>query len=180
MAKMKILLLILALAPFLFVSVEAQTNPSRASRQRSGCTLNGTYRVDVTNSDRLYSVVKNAQSSVPFGEQQQFFLDLSTRLTPPDILAIECAGRQVSVGSSRASKITYLADGRTRRERASDGSFINSRITLTGDALTFVSTGRAEDNVNVAFEALENGSRLRVTRRIYAKQLTEPIVIRTF
>ena len=180
MAKMKNFWMILAFAPFLFVSVDAQTNPSRASRQRSGCVLNGTYRVDVTNSDRLYSVVKNAQSTVPFGDQQQFFIDLTTRLTPPDILAIECAGRQVSVGSSRASKITYLADGRTRRESASDGSFVNSRITLTRDALTFVSSGRVEDNVNVAFEALEDGRRLRVTRRIYAKQLAEPIIIRTF
>ena len=183
---MKKLCMMLAFAPFLFVSVEAQTNPSRASRPRSAvvsrdkCVLNGTYRVDVTNSDRLYSVVRNAQSSVPFGEQQQFFMDLTTRLTPPDILAIECAGRQVSVGSSRASKITYLADGRTRREAGTDGSFVNSRITLTRDALTFVSTGRAEDNVNVAFEAFEDGRKLRVTRRIYAHQLTEPIVIRTF
>src|SRR5688572_28790624 len=112
MAKMKKLWMILALVTFLFVSVEAQTNSSRTTRGRSTCVLNGTYRVDVTNSDRLYSVVKSAQSSVPFGEQQQFFLDLSTRLTPPDILAFQCAGRQVSVGSSRASKITYLADGR--------------------------------------------------------------------
>jgi ketosteroid isomerase-like protein len=186
MAEMKKLWMIVAFAPFLFGSVEAQTNPSRAARLRSApasrdrCTLNGTYRVDPANSDRLYSVVRNAQSTVPFGDQQQFFIDLTTRLTPPDLLGIECIGRQVSVGSSRANKITYLADGKTRRETGTDGSLVNSRITLAGDALTFVSTGRAEDNVNIAFEALEGGRRLRVTRRIYAKQLTEPIVIRTF
>jgi hypothetical protein len=186
MAKIKKYFTVLAIAPFLFVTAEAQSNPSSSTRTRSAnvardrCVLNGTYRVDVPSSDKLYSVVKNAQSTVPFGEQQQFFIDLSTRLTPPDMLAIECIGRQVSVGSSRASKITYLADGKNRRDRLADGSFVNSRITLLGDSLSFVSTGRVEDNVNVAFDALDGGQRLRVTRKIYAKQLTEPIVIQTF
>ncbi len=141
--------------------------------------LHGTYRIDVTESDRLYSVVENARSSVPVRDQQQFFRDLSTRLTPPDMLAIECRGRRVTVGSSRAGKITYLADGMNRRERLSDGSFVSSKITLGVDSLTFVSSGKAENNVNVAFESLEDGRRLRVTRRIDAQQLPEPIVIQT-
>ena len=144
------------------------------------CALNGTYRIDVDQSDRLYSVVRSARSTVPFADQQQFFMDLSTRLTPPDMLAIECIGRRVSVGSSRSSKITYVADGRTRRERSAAGNFVNSRITLDNDSLTFVSTGNVEDNVNVAFESVDGGRRMSVTRRIYAKQLPEPIIIQTF
>ncbi|MEO6334429.1 MAG: hypothetical protein ABIO91_05530 [Pyrinomonadaceae bacterium] len=161
-------------------------NPSRvasganAALSQNQCVLNGTYRIDVDESDRLYSVVKNAQSTLPFADQQQFFMDLSTRLTPPDMLAIECRGRRVSVGSSRSSKITYLADGTNRRERMTDGSFVNSKITLGKDSLTFISVGKVEDNVNVSFESQEDGTRMSVTRRIYAKQLPEPIVIRTF
>lgn len=142
--------------------------------------LNGTYRVDVVHSDRLYSAVKSARSTVPFTEQQQFFMDLSTRLTPPDMLAIECKGDYVSVGSSRAGKITYLADGKNRRERLPNGGIVNSKVTLGNDSLTFISVGKIEDNVNVAFESLDDGRRLSVTRRIYAKQLLEPIVIQTF
>jgi hypothetical protein len=146
----------------------------------SQCVLNGTYRVDVVESDRLYTIVKNARSTVPFTDQQQFFMDLSTRLTPPDMLAIECKGAYVSVGSSRAGKITYLADGKNRTERLPNGGVVNSKVTLDRDSLTFVSVGKMEDNVNVAFESIDAGKRLGVTRRIYAKQLLEPIVIQTF
>lgn len=144
------------------------------------CRLNGAYRIDVVESDKLYSIVKDATSTVPFGEQQRFFLDLSTRLTPPDILAIECRGNRVTVGSSRAARVTYLADGRMRRERTPGGTFVNSKVELTGDSLTFISKGSAEDNVNVAFQSIDGGRRLRVTRELHAEQLTEPILIQTY
>ena len=49
----------------------------------AGGRLTGVYRIDTAASDRLYSVVAGASSNLPFGEQQRFFLDLSTRLTPP-------------------------------------------------------------------------------------------------
>ncbi|HEX2639840.1 MAG TPA: nuclear transport factor 2 family protein, partial [Pyrinomonadaceae bacterium] len=128
--------------------------------------------------DKLYSVVRGATSSVPFGDQQQFFMDLSVRLTPPDVIAIECRGKRVTVGSSRAAKAEFMADGRTRQERLPSGDIINSRIVLDRKALTFTSTGRADDRVNVAFQSLNDG-RLSVTRRIYAEQLSQPIIIRT-
>ncbi|HVF30805.1 MAG TPA: hypothetical protein VNA22_07540 [Pyrinomonadaceae bacterium] len=172
---------------FLFISwTGGQSDPRRPARSRTvqgadqTCVLNGTYRVDAANSDQLYSVVRDATSNVPFGDQQQFFMDLSTRLTPPDMLAIECRGQYVTVGSSRANKITYLADGKNRRERLADGGVVNSNVKLSSRSLTFLSTGRAEDNVNVTFESIEDGGRLRVSRRIYAKQLSEPIIIQTF
>jgi ketosteroid isomerase-like protein len=179
--KLKNYLTIIAiiLLAFAFAQPQSSLRPRRVATTNTPCVLNGTYRIDVTKSDRLYSVVRNAQSTVPFGEQQQFFLDLTTRLTPPDMLAIECRGRQVSVGSSRASKISYYADGKNRRERSADGSLVNSKITLTPSALTFVSVGKVEDNVNVAFQSLDEGRKMRVTRKIYAAQLTEPIIIQT-
>ena len=156
-----------------------QSTARQVSQSNRSCALAGTYRINVVDSDKLYSVVKDATSTVPFGDQQRFFMDLSTRLTPPDILAIECSGNQVSVASSRASKVTYLADGRTKRERGASGNFVNSRIEMKRDSLTFISTGDADDNVNVAFQSLDTGNRLSVTRRIYAAQLSEPIIIRT-
>ncbi|MEP6703524.1 MAG: hypothetical protein ABJB34_01845 [Acidobacteriota bacterium] len=187
MVKIKNLLTIIAALVCCLDFAHAQDrNGSRAAPapkaglSQDRCVLNGTYRIDVDESDRLYSVVKNAKSTLPFADQQQFFMDLSTRLTPPEMLAIECRGLRVSVSSSRSSKITYLADGANRRERMTDGSFVNSKITLGKDSLTFISVGKVEDNVNVAFESLADGTRMSVTRRIYAKQLPEPIVIQTF
>jgi len=159
--------------------VAGQSTTGQVSQSNRRCALAGTFRINVVESDKLYSVVKDATSTVPFGDQQRFFLDLSTRLTPPDILAIECSGNQVSVASSRASRVTYLADGRTKRERGASGNFVNSRIEMKRDSLTFISTGNADDNVNVAFRSLDAGNRLSVTRRIYAAQLAEPMIIRT-
>lgn len=162
-----------------FALVHAQPGPRTNSRGSvDDCALTGTYRIAVSDSDQLYSVVRNAQSTVPFADQQQFFMDLSTRLTPPDMLAIECSGKRVTVGSSRAAKITYLADGKNRRERLRNGSVVDSKISMSRNSLKFVSVGSVEDNVDVAFESM--GEQLLVTRRIYAKQLPEAIVIRTY
>lgn len=145
----------------------------------SACPLGGSYRINVAESDKLYSVVKDATSTIPFGDQQRFFMDLSTRLTPPDMLAIECLGTRVNVGSSRAPKITYLADGRTRREKGPSGNTVNSKVEMTGETLSFISQGVGEDNINVTFRSIDDGDRLRVVRRIYANELSDPIVIRT-
>lgn len=161
------------------IQAGAQTGSYGARAARPSCDFSGTYRINVPESDKLYSVVKDATSTVPFGDQQRFFMDLSTRLTPPDIVAIECNGTQVSVASSRAARLTYMADGRTRRERGASGNFVNSRIEMRNDTLAFISSGNADDNINVTFQSVDGGDRLRVTRRIYAVQLAEPIVIRT-
>lgn len=143
------------------------------------CPLAGAYRIDIESSDKLYSIVEGARSTVPFGDQQRFFMDLSTRLTPPDMLAIECRGRRVSIASSRSSRVTFTADGVSRRESRPGGAFVNSRVDLGHDSLTFTSDGKAEDNVNVSFQSLDNGQRLRVVRSIMSEQLDEPLVIET-
>jgi hypothetical protein len=160
-------------------AIPAASQTSRTPAAASGCPLQGSYRINVAESDKLYSVVKDATSTVAFGDQQRFFMDLSTRLTPPDMLAIECEGSRVNVGSSRAPRITYLADGRTRRERGVSGNFVNSKVEMTGGTLSFISRGVGEDNINVTFQSIAGGDRMRVVRRIYAHQLVDPVVIRT-
>ena len=171
------LLFVLVMAGVAAASAQKAGN-SRASAARP-CSFDGAYRIDVAASDELYSVVRGAASNVPFNDQQQFFWDLSVRLTPPDILAIECSGRLVSIGSSRSPKITFVADGTTRTERSPGGSMVRSRIDMSPETLTFTSSGKAADSVNVAFRSLDGGRRLEVTRRINAEQLVEPIVIRS-
>jgi ketosteroid isomerase-like protein len=72
-----------------------------------------------------------------------------------------------------------VADGVARTERAGDGHLVRSRVALEGERLVFTSSGRTEDNFSVVFTPFENGKRLRVTRRLSAEQLTEPVVIQT-
>lgn len=150
-----------------------------AERADAASSLNGVYRIDIGDSDKLYTVVAGASSNLPFGEQQRFFIDLAVRLTPPDLLAIERAGRRVTIGSSRAPRVTLLADGVVKTERSADGHLVRARASLEGSKLVFTSNGRTEDDFSVVFAPFDDGRRLRVTRRISADQLNEPVIIQT-
>ncbi len=113
------------------------------------------------------------------GEQQRFFIDLAVRLTPPDQLAIEQQGTRISFGSSRAPRMSFVADGVARNTRAPDGHFIRVQFSVENERLVFTSAGRTEDNFTVIIESIDNGKRLLVVRRIAAKALDQPLVIRT-
>ena len=94
------ILLAITLLVFCAATLSAQGARDRASRGvcSASSPLNGVYRINVESSDKLYSIIEGASSSVPYGEQQMFFNDLAVRLTPPDLLAIECRGSRVSLG----------------------------------------------------------------------------------
>ena len=175
---MSLLLILL----FFFNSAVSLT-PHQTSRARSAerSPVTGVYRIDIPASDKLYSVVAGATSNVPFNEQQRFFIDLAVRLTPPDLLAIEQRGTRISLGSSRAPRMEFVADGVAHNTRASDGHLVRARFAVenAGERLVFTSTGKAEDNFSVVFESLDNGKRLRVVRRISAQALDKPLVIQT-
>ena len=163
------------------VTLSAQTRRERTSENgcRSAPALTGVYRIDVERSDKLYSVIEGASSKVPYSEQQQFFMDLAVRLTPPDLLAIECRGNRVSLGSSRAARVEFVADGLTRRTSKSNGNVLRSRIGFEAGSLVFNSSGGNDDDLNFTFTLIDNNQRLRVTRRISAAELIEPVIIQT-
>ena len=170
-------ILLVCLCGTLFAQRTRERTTGNACNANSG--LSGVYRIDAEESDKLYSVIEGATSKVPYSEQQQFFMDLAVRLTPPDLLAIECRGSRVSLGSSRATRVEFLADGVTRSVRNADGRVVRSRIGIEHDSLIFTSSGKSDDNLSFTFTSLENGKRLRVTRRISAEKLIEPVVIQT-
>ena len=140
--------------------------------------LNGVYRIDANRSDKLYSVIENATTNIPYGEQQLFFIDLAVRLTPPDLLAIECRGKIVSLASSRAARMDFTADGITRSTRDADNRSVSSRIAFQRNTLVFSSQG-GKDDLIFSFAPLDGGKSLRVTRKISARELIEPVVIQT-
>lgn len=146
-------------------------------QQSAPTQLTGVYRIDLAASDKLYSVVAGASSNVPFRDQQRFFIDLAVRFTPPDLLAIEQRGRQISLGSSRAAKMTFAADGVPRTTRAADGRAVRVRFGMEGNKLVFTSSGKTEDNFSIVFESIDDGRRLRVVRRIEAEGLDQPLTI---
>ena len=160
-----------------------QAQPAAQARQAERSTLTGDYRVDLAASDKLYSVVASASSSVPFSAQQRFFIDLAVRLTPPDLLALERQGTRINLGSSRAPRMSLVADGVSRTTTAADGHAVHVRLSLErvnqNERLIFTSRGRTEDNFSVQFESIDDGKRLRVVRRIAADGLDQPLVITT-
>lgn len=157
--------------------VHPPTAPQTIVAARS--PLTGVYRIDIAESDKLYSVVAGASSKVPFREQQRFFIDLAVRFTPPDLLAIEQHGRQINLGSSRAPRMTFVADGVTRNTQAPDGHTVRVRFSIENSRLVFTSNGKGEDNFTLVFESLDNGKRLQVVRHITAEGLDQPLVIRS-
>jgi ketosteroid isomerase-like protein len=162
-------------------SAQRRRTVSPASRRtdNADAQLTGLYRIDLAQSDKLYSVVAGATSNLPFGEQQRFFIDLTVRLTPPDLLAIERRGERVTLASSRAPRISFAADGLTHSEKSGDGQMVNTRATLRANSLSVSVSGQSAERFSVAFESLEGGRLLRVTRRLSNEQLSEPIIIRS-
>jgi len=175
---------VLALVGIVLVGLGQPAPSMQRGRRVSPATvaatgLTGLYRIDLARSDKLYSVVAGASSNLPFGEQQKFFIDLTVRLTPPDLLAIERRGQVITLASSRAPRITFAADGVTHSERSGGGQIVNTRAALRADQLSVSVSSQSEDKFNVTFEPLENGRFLQVTRRLSSEQLTQPVLIRS-
>ncbi len=147
-------------------------NPSAADAR-----LTGTYQLDEPNSDDPQEAATRAANGLPYDVQQRVVDSLIPRLTSPTQLTLQRRARLIDIASTRAPRITFDADGITRSERAADGHLVQTRAALTGDSLAISSRGNAEDEFAVTFESIEQSGRLRVTRRIYDAQLTQPVVV---
>jgi hypothetical protein len=152
-------------------------NNRSASQTQS--RLTGIYRLDVRSSDDPRIAASRAVSTLPPDEQRRIVDSLAGRLESPDQLAIERRGQLIEIASSRAPRISFEADGREHEERTASGNAISTRAVLYGDQLMVSTSGSPDDEFTVIFDPLDNGRRLRVTRRIYSEQLREPVVVQS-
>ena len=163
-------------------ATRATTTTAPAARTVSASAtdlrLTGLYRLNTASSDDPRSAAERATNQA-FGLDQREVDELTARLTSPDQLTIERRGNNISIASTRAPRITFNADGRERVERAADGHAVRTRAALTGDQLTVSSAGSPDDQFSVTFESLNNGSRLRVTRRITTAQTDQPVIVQS-
>jgi hypothetical protein len=104
---------------------------------------------------------------------------LARRLSSPQQLAIERRGTSISIASTRAQRITFEADGRERVERTPGGSEVRSRAVLYGEELMVSYSDGNRDEFSVTFDPIDEGRRLRVTRRIYDRKLDRPAVVQS-
>jgi hypothetical protein len=141
--------------------------------------LTGLYRLDLTRSDDPRTAAERATTFLLPEEQERVTESLTARLTSPDQIAIERRGQSISIGSTRAPRVTFEADGRTRTEQAGDGHTVTTRAALYGDQLMITSSGSRDDEFSVNFDSLDNGTRLRVTRRISDTRVAQPVVVQS-
>ena len=160
---------------------QAGTNypPYGNGNQFSG-QLTGTYRVDLSRSDDARLAAERAARGMAPSERRRVLDALTQRLESPQELALDVRGRNVTIASSRASQISFVADGRERIETAASGRTVRSRATLTGDQLTVSATGDTGNDFTVTFDSIEGGRRLNVTRRVFVQGLSSPVVVQSY
>jgi hypothetical protein len=81
------------------------------------------------------------------------------------------------MASSRGRPVTFEADGQPHQEQGPAGRTINTRATLTGERLLVTTTGNRGNDFTVTLEPIDNGSNLRVTRRIQDDALRQPVTV---
>ena len=141
--------------------------------------LTGTYRLNVSQSEDPRREAQLAVNRLPVRDRRRMMDTLMARLESPTELAIERRGDSVTIASTRAPQINFVADGNERVERSADGDTVRARAAFYGDQLTVSSTGDRDSDFTVTFDPLDNGRRLQVTRRISLVGVGAPIVVRS-
>jgi len=142
----------------------------------SGSRLTGTFRLDSSRSDNPRDVADRVTRSLSNNERQSVRDRIIARLESPEMLAIDRRGSTMTMASSLAPQSTFEADGVERQEQL-NGRTSRVTATLRGDQLVVKSTGYRNNDFTVTFEAIENGSRLRVSCEIYSDRLSQPVVV---
>ncbi|HWQ32072.1 MAG TPA: YMGG-like glycine zipper-containing protein [Blastocatellia bacterium] len=139
-------------------------------------SLTGTWRLDPSRSDNIDDVADRATRGLSAAEQEQIRNLVMRRLEAPDMLAIDQRGRSFTIASTRAPQLTFEADGRARTEYTQRNRAMRVNASVYGDQLVVSTTGNRGNDFHVTFDPIDNGQRLRVTRRIYMERLAQPII----
>lgn len=130
--------------------------------------LTGTYRLDTSRSENTDQII--SQTRIADAQKQ----DLQQKLEAPEQLAIDVNGSSITLASSKASAVSFVADGREKTETDSNGRTVRLRATLRGQELTVSSLG-GDTDYTVTFTPQDNGRTLKVTRRITTEYLDQTV-----
>jgi hypothetical protein len=146
---------------------------------RSG-DLTGTYRLSTTQSDDARRAVDEATRNLSLSERQRVYDALLRRLDSPQMLAIDRQGNSVTIASTRAPQISFVADGREQVETTQSGRTVRVKAQLSGDQLSITRSGDRANDFVVNFDVVDNGQRLLVTRTLYSERITQPVTVRSY
>ncbi len=142
--------------------------------------LTGTYRLNLSRSEDPRTVATNATRNLPRRDRQRVYNSVVNRLGPPDVLAIERRGMNVTIASTRAPQVTIEADGREHAERYPNNRASKVTARFYGDQLSIASEGDRINDFHIAFMPGNDGRSLQVTRRIYAERTNQQITVRSY
>ena len=134
----------------------------------SSSELTGTYRLDRSRSENTDQILSETNLG---GEQRQ---DLQKKLEAPEQIAIDIRGNEVTLASSIASPVSFIADGSEKTERDTSGRTVRLRATIRGQELTISSLG-GESDYTIIFTPTDGGRSLKVTRRITTEYLRQTV-----
>ncbi|HEY4425794.1 MAG TPA: YMGG-like glycine zipper-containing protein [Pyrinomonadaceae bacterium] len=142
--------------------------------------LNGTFRLNVSRGDDVRTAVDNATRNLSLAERQRVYDSLLRRFDPPQQIAIDRRGTSVTIASTRAPQISFVADGREQVEQTPQGRSVRVRANFAGDALTITRTGERSNDFTVTFDPSSDGRELIVTRTLYSDRVTQPVTVRSY
>jgi hypothetical protein len=142
--------------------------------------LTGTYRLNPALSNNPRTIADSATRSLNYNQRQRVIDNLLTRLTPPELIALERHGNSVTLASTTSPRLTLDVDGREHVESYPNGRASQVRASFYGDRLTIVSNGDRANDFTVTFAPVNNGRRLLVTREVYAERLSRPVMVQSY
>lgn len=142
--------------------------------------LTGTFTLNSSRGDDARQAVDAATRNLSLAERQRVYDSLLRRLDPPNMLALDRRGNQVTIASTRAPQINFTVDGREQVETTRSGRQIRVRSAFQGDALTITRTGERANDFSVTFDPVDNGRELLVTRTLYSDRVSQPVTVKTY
>jgi hypothetical protein len=153
--------------------------PASPAVTQNAASLTGTYRLDSAQSDDPDRVAQQVTDRLNQADRARLERQVANRLTPPEELALETSGRQVTLASSTGPQTTIEATGETHVERNANGRDVTTRATLSRDQLEIRRTGGGGTDFTVTFEPLGRGESLLVTRELYNDIVQHPITVKS-
>jgi len=156
------------------------TVPGGSGGSGTSRDLTGTFRLDPSRGDDVRRAVDNATRNLSLAERQRVYDSLLRRLDSPQMLAIDRRGNSVTIASTRAPQINFVADGREQVETTPGGRTVRVRANITGDTLSITRTGERANDFTVSFDPSNDGRELLVTRTLYTDRLNQAVTVRTY
>jgi len=147
--------------------------------QGSRRDLTGTFQLNSSRGDDTRRAIDDATRTLSQAERQRIYDSLLRRFDPPQMIAIDRQGNSVTIASTRAPQINFIADGREQVETTNGGRSVRVRASFSGDALTITRTGERANDFTVTFDPT-GGRELVVTRTLYSDRLTQPVTVKTY